>query len=74
MWQRLTDPQILVFLDVSYPASRRRRKEDWMEADWQEQQDRLSHARANADMYLDTDTLTAEEVLNQVVDFIKKKF
>ena len=72
MWQRLTNPQILVFLDVSYPTSCHRRKLDWTEADWQEQQDRLSHARANADLYLDTDTLTVDEVLNRVVEFIRK--
>lgn len=72
MWQRLTNPQILVFLDVSYPTACHRRKLDWTEADWQEQQDRLSHARANADLYLDTDKLTVEEVLNRVVEFIRK--
>jgi thymidylate kinase len=71
MWQRLTNPQVLVFLDVSYPASCHRRKRDWTEADWQEQQDRLSHARANADLYLNTDLLTVEEVLNRVVEFMK---
>ena len=72
MWQRLTNPQILIFLDVSYTTSCLRRKLDWTEADWQEQQDRLSHARANADLYLETDNLTAEQVLNRVVEFIKK--
>lgn len=73
MWQRLTKPQILVFLDVSYPASRRRRKEDWTEADWLEQQRRLSHARANADLYLHSDELSIEEVLAQVVEFISRR-
>ena len=72
MWQRLTNPQILIFLDVSYTTSCHRRKLDWTEADWEEQQDRLSHARANADLYLDTDTLTVEEVLDRVVEFIRK--
>jgi thymidylate kinase len=72
MWQRLTNPQILIFLDVSYSTSCHRRRLDWTEADWQEQQERLSHARANADLYLDTDKLTAEQVLNRVVEFIKK--
>ena len=72
MWQRLTNPQILIFLDVSYITSCHRRKLDWTEADWQEQQDRLSHARANANLYLDTDNLTAEQVLNRVVEFIRK--
>ncbi len=73
MWQRLTNPQILIFLDVSYSTSCHRRSLDWTEADWQEQQERLSHARANADLYLDTDKLTAEQVLERVVEFIKKR-
>jgi deoxyadenosine/deoxycytidine kinase len=71
MWHRLTNPDVLVFLDVSYPSTRQRRKLDWTEADWQEQQHRLQHARENADLYLDTDTLSAEQVLERVEDFVK---
>jgi ABC-type cobalamin/Fe3+-siderophores transport system ATPase subunit len=70
MWQRLTNPPILVFLDVSYANSRLRRKEDWSEADWREQQERLSHARLNADLYINTDNLSKEEVLLRVVEFV----
>jgi guanylate kinase len=71
MWQRLTNPDVLVFLDVSYLNTRQRRKLDWTEADWQEQQHRLQHARENADLYLDTDKLSAEQVLNQVAEFVR---
>jgi cytidylate kinase len=73
MWQRLTNPDILVFLDVSYANSCLRRKLNWTEADWQEQQDRLSHARLNADLYLDTNTLSAEQVVERVVEFVKQQ-
>jgi len=72
MWQRLTKPNILIFLDASYPVTCQRRKLDWTEADWQEQQQRLSHARAHADLYVDTTPLSVEEVLNRVVKFIHK--
>jgi hypothetical protein len=72
MWQRLTNPDVLVFLDVSYPGTRQRRKLDWTEADWQEQQHRLRHARENADLYLETDTLSAKQVLERVEEFIDK--
>jgi hypothetical protein len=41
------------------------------EADWHEQQTRLSHARTHADLYLDTDKLSIEEVLGEVVEFVK---
>ena len=72
MWQRLTNPDVLVFLDASYPSTTRRRKLDWSEADWQEQQQRLRHARENANLYLDTDALSAEEVLRSVVEWVEK--
>ena len=71
MWQRLTNPDILVFLDAAYLTTCQRRKLDWTEADWQEQQLRLSHARANADLYLDTDKLSIQEVLESVVKFFE---
>ncbi len=70
MWQRLTNPDILIFLDATYPTTCLRRKLDWSESDWQEQQRRLRHAKEHADLYLDTDQLSAEEVLNKVVEFI----
>jgi len=34
MWQRLTNPDMLVFLDVSYATTCQRRKLDWTKADW----------------------------------------
>lgn len=71
MWQRLTNPDVLVFLDASYPITCQRRKLDWTEADWQEQQHRLRHARENADLYLDTDALSAEQVLDGVMEFMR---
>jgi ABC-type glutathione transport system ATPase component len=72
MWKRLTNPEILIFLDASYPTTCRRGNLNWTEAEWQEQQYRLSHARANADLTLDTDGLSIEEVLNEVIEFIDK--
>ena len=73
MWQRLTNPNILVFLDAAYLTTCQRRSLDWTEADWQEQQHRLRHARENADLYLDTDTLSAVEVLQTVVEFVRER-
>jgi cytidylate kinase len=73
MWQRLTNPDILIFLDVSYSTSCLRRTLDWSEADWQEQQRRLSHAREHADLYLDTDGLSADDVLRKVLEFVRKQ-
>jgi len=71
MWQRLTRPDILVFLDASHATTRQRRRLDWTEAEWQEQQVRLRHARAGADLYLDTDDLSIDEVLERVLRFLR---
>jgi guanylate kinase len=73
MWKRLTNPDVLIFLDAAYATSSRRRKINWSESDWEEQQRRLSHAKENADLYLNTDLLSIEEVRNKVVDFLQHR-
>ena len=70
MWKRITNPDLLVFLDVSYGVSQQRRPMNWNEVDFNEQQLRLSHAREHADFYLETDNLNIEEVLERVLSFI----
>jgi deoxyadenosine/deoxycytidine kinase len=70
MWKRLTDPDILVYLHVSYPLTLSRRKIDWTEAEYSEQIYRLRHARQFADCYVDTDSLSPQEILAQVLGFI----
>lgn len=72
MWKRITNPDVLIFLDVSYPLTLQRRKLDWSEADWAEQQRRLAHAREHADLYIDTNSLSAEQVLETVISFLKE--
>ena len=70
MWKRITNPDVLIFLQVSYPISQKRRPMNWVESEYDEQQRRLSHAREHADLYIDTDTLNIDEVLEQVLAFI----
>jgi guanylate kinase len=72
MWQKLTHPDILVFLQASHVIGAQRRNMTWTEAEWQEQQRRLHHARANANYYLETDNLTIDAVLLSVLDFLEK--
>ena len=72
MWKRITNPDVLIFLDASFPITIIRRNLDWTEAEWQEQQRRLSHARKYADLYINTDDLSAEGVLNIVFEFIDR--
>ncbi|MBC8335804.1 MAG: hypothetical protein ISR59_06295 [Anaerolineales bacterium] len=72
MWRRLINPDLLIFLQVSYPIAQIRRKLNWNLADYEEQGHRLRHARKLADFYLDTDLLTPKEVLEAALDFIKE--
>jgi deoxyadenosine/deoxycytidine kinase len=74
MWQRLTKPDILVFLDASWPVTCQRRRLDWTEAEWQEQQCRLRHSRQHADLVLDTDKISIDEVLQRVVMFVVERY
>lgn len=70
MWQRLAKPEVLIFLQASWAVTSARRRLNWTEAEWLEQQHRLRHARQHAHFYLETDTLTIEEVRQRVLDFL----
>lgn len=71
MWQRLTKPDVLVFLQASRDAGVSRRKLDWTMAEWEEQQRRLAHARQHADLIVDTERLGVEAVLEAVMVYLK---
>lgn len=73
MWQRMTNPDVLVFLDATYQVASIRGQLNWTEAEYVEQHRRLSHARVHADIYILTDNLTATEVQNQVMEFLRAK-
>lgn len=70
MWQRLTNPRVLIYLDVSFPATVKRKNLNWNESEYQEEVHRLRHARQHADLYIDTDPLTQQQVLQQVLNFL----
>lgn len=72
MWARITNPHLLVYLDVSFEQSMRRRKLDWTEQDFREQVRRLRHAREHADIYIDTNNLVPEQVVDRVIKEIEK--
>ena len=73
MWQRITNPDILIFLQASYSVTLKRRNLNWKEKDYNEQQLRLAHAREHADLYINTDDLSIEEVIQQILIFIQQK-
>jgi deoxyadenosine/deoxycytidine kinase len=70
MWKRLTNPDILIYLDVTYENTIQRRKLDWTNEEYTEQLRRLVHARQHADLNLDTNSLTIAEVLDAALSFI----
>ena len=72
MWQRIVNPDLLIFLDVSYPTTIVRRQMDWNESEYQEQQRRLVHARQQANYIIDTELLSIDEVLQSALKFIQE--
>ncbi len=73
MWQIIAKPNILIYLGASFPVSMARRELNWQEKDFAEQLHRLSHAREHANIIIDTDKLTPEQVLQKVLDFLKER-
>ncbi len=71
MWMRITNPDILIYLDVSYENTVIRRKLDWTVEEYAEQLRRLIHARQHADLALDTNPLNRPQVLDTVISFIE---
>jgi guanylate kinase len=74
MWKTITNPDILIFLQCSFHNSTSRRKLNWVLTDFEEQQRRLSHAYEHANIIIDTEGLTAEEVFARALTFIKKNY
>lgn len=72
MWQVIAKPDVLIYLATSFSVSTARRKLNWQEKDFNEQLRRLSHAREHADLIIDTDALTPEQVFQKTLDFLKE--
>ncbi len=70
MWQVITKPDILIYLQSSFEVSTSRRRLNWLRSDYEEQQARLSHALEHAHLTVDTNTLTVDEVLARVLDYL----
>jgi chloramphenicol 3-O-phosphotransferase len=67
MWRRITDPDLLIYLDVSMDVGAQREGIDAPSSWWPaEREIRLAHARQNCDLYVDTTSLTPEQVYARV--------
>jgi ABC-type glutathione transport system ATPase component len=70
MWQRITKPDVLIFLQASCSVGGKRRRLNWTESEWEEQQRRLTHANKHADLTVNTDPLGIGEVLDLVLEYL----
>ncbi|HMM21204.1 MAG TPA: hypothetical protein PKA10_10725 [Selenomonadales bacterium] len=72
LWRK-KNPDVLVLLDATLPTVRSRRTVPWGEERLVMQRDRLSDARAHADLFIQTDPLSREEVAELVMDHIRRE-
>ncbi len=70
MWQRITNPDVLIYLDVSFENAQKRRWLNWTPDEYAEQLRRLEHARQHAHLFVDTNPFTVGEVLDLVLRFL----
>lgn len=72
MWKKISNPDILIFLDVTYDNSFKRRPQNWTIKDYNNQVQRLTNARENADLYVDTNNLTINQVFDLILEYLLK--
>lgn len=64
-------PDILVMIDATLPAIKKRRLVYWDQERLDVQHRRLADAKAHANLFIQTDAYNADEVREQVIDYIE---
>ena len=72
MW-RMTNPDVLIYLDATMDTIRRRREVSWGEEHLAAENRRLIHAREHCDLYVATDDLSIEQVLERALEFLRRR-
>lgn len=73
MWQRISQPDALIYLDADYESIMARRPAfDFRPADLAEQNRRLAHARQHCNLYIDTTDMTPAEVQERCLVFLTR--
>jgi nicotinamide riboside kinase len=67
MWERLVDPDVLIYLDISYEALLARRPYFGEREYLEREKARLAHAREHADLVVDTSGMTTQAVRDCVL-------
>ena len=73
MWERISQPDVLIYLDVDLSTLRSRRP--WLDLRSEhlaEQNRRLEHAREHCHFYVNTSQLNSDEVQVQVLSFLRE--
>lgn len=73
MWKRLTNPDVLIYLDVNMQVGAQREGLTQPSSWWEEERAvRLAHARRHCDLYVDTSELSPGDVLTRVKMFLRQ--
>lgn len=72
MWQVITKPDILIYLDASFETCTERKGFHWTMGEYQEQLKRLKHARQNCQIRVDTTDLDQQAVVRSVTEQLQK--
>lgn len=73
LWRK-GDPSVLIALQADIESIRlRRRNPRWSQSIWRLQQARLADAFEHADLVEDTSDLTANDVVDEVLQFLKAR-
>ncbi|HEX2909999.1 MAG TPA: hypothetical protein VH186_04270 [Chloroflexia bacterium] len=70
MW-RMTKPSHLIYLDADLETIKSRRRVSWGQSFLDEENQRLAHARENADIIITTNKLTQHEVVSRAIAFLE---
>ena len=73
MWKKIAKPDILIYLNVSYQGTLDRSSLSWSLEQYEEQLRRLTHAHAHADLFIETDGKTPEEILRIVINYLHSR-
>jgi cytidylate kinase len=71
MWERMAKADVLIYLNASYETCTRRKSLNWTQKEYDEQVRRLKHARENCDLEIQTDNLSADQVLAIAANHLK---
>jgi deoxyadenosine/deoxycytidine kinase len=70
LW-RHSAPDVLIYLDVPLATVRDRRGQEWPQAVYDAQEERLAEARAHANLIIDTATMNIREMTAHVLAFLR---